>query len=43
MCVWCSWKDLDGPLDEISFIKFGFRMWEILNFICVIFIQTYET
>jgi hypothetical protein len=33
MCLWCCWKDLDEQdLMEFIFVRFGFRMWEILIF-----------
>jgi len=32
MCLWCCWKDLDEQvLMEIYLVRFGFRMWEILE------------
>jgi len=32
MCLWCCWKDLDEPgFNGIYLVRFGFRMWEILE------------
>jgi hypothetical protein len=33
MCLWCCWKDLDEQgFNGIYSIRFGFRMWEIIDF-----------
>jgi hypothetical protein len=33
MCLWYCWKDLKKQrFKGIYFVKFGLRMWEILNF-----------
>ncbi len=33
MCLWSCWKDLDEKdLKGISLVRFGFRMWEDIDF-----------
>jgi hypothetical protein len=34
MCFWCYWKDLDdfAGFNGIYLVRFGFRMWDILDF-----------